>query len=419
VSQAHHTSDVNSSFSRDLRVTFAGELRISSGEMRSSVRQKVYLLGVVVNESGSVMNAAVLRRIGGPLAIEDVAKPEPKENEVLVKVAACGVCHSDLHLVKGHTAFPLPVVLGHEVSGVVEKVVGNDNGLKGGDRVVCTVIMPCGSCHYCINGHEDLCETFYLLNRLKGVLYDGTTRIYDHNGQPIWMFSMGGMAEYAVVPSNAVFPLPDGISIADSCVLGCAGLTAYGAVKNQAHLRASQSVAVIGVGGVGSSIIQVAKVFGAAQIIAVDVKKEKLEAAKLSGATDVVNAAQEETARRILELTDDKGVDVAFEATGRPETYVTALNSVKSGGSVVAVGLSSASTTIPIEINRFVRKGIRLLGSYGARPRQDMPELLDLVQRRILDTTRSVTGRYGLRQVNEALGALERGEVIGRSILEF
>jgi S-(hydroxymethyl)glutathione dehydrogenase/alcohol dehydrogenase len=365
------------------------------------------------------MNAAVLRRIGGPLAIEDVAKPEPKENEVLVKVAACGVCHSDLHLVKGHTAFPLPVVLGHEVSGVVEKVVGHGSGLKGGDRVVCTVIMPCGSCHYCINGHEDLCETFYLLNRLKGVLYDGTTRIYDHNGQPIWMFSMGGMAEYAVVPSNAVFPLPDGISIGDSCVLGCAGLTAYGAVKNQARLRASQSVAVIGVGGVGSSIIQVAKVFGAAEIIAVDVREEKLEAAKLSGATDVVNAAQEETARRILELTDGKGVDVAFEATGRPETYVAALNSVKSGGSVVAVGLSSASTTIPIEINRFVRKGIRLLGSYGARPRQDMPELLDLVQRRIFDTTRSVTGRYGLRQVNEALGALERGEILGRSILEF
>jgi len=365
------------------------------------------------------MKAAVLRRIGGPLAIEDVAEPEPKENEVLIKVAACGVCHSDLHLVKGHTTFPLPVVLGHEVSGVIEKGVGHSTGPKKGDRVVCTVIMPCGFCYYCINGHEDLCETFYLLNRLKGVLYDGTTRIYDQSGQPIWMFSMGGMAEYAVVPSNAVFPLPDGVSIGDSCVLGCAGLTAYGAVKNQAHLRASQSVAVIGVGGVGSSIIQVAKVFGAAEIIAVDVKEVKLEAAKLLGATDIVNAAQVEPAGRIIELTDGGGVDVVFEATGRPETYVAALNCVKSGGSVVAVGLSSASTTIPVEVNRFVRKGIRLLGSYGARPRQDMPELLDLVQKRILDTTRFVTNRYGLPQVNDALVALERGEITGRSILEF
>jgi succinate semialdehyde reductase (NADPH) len=365
------------------------------------------------------MNAAVLRQIGGPLAIEDLARPQPKENEVLIKVSACGVCHSDLHLVKGHTAFPLPAVLGHEVSGIVEEATGKGSGLKAGDRVVCTVIMPCGFCYYCINGHEDLCETFYLFNRLKGVLYDGTTRVFDHKGQPIWMFSMGGMAEYAVVPSNAVFKLPDGIPIEDSCVLGCAGMTAYGAVKNQAQLRPSQSVAVIGVGGVGSSIIQVAKVFGAAQIIAVDVKENKLEAAKQSGATDVVNGAKEDATRRILELTGGRGVDAAFESTGRPETYAVALGTVRSGGSVVAVGLASASTTIPIELNKFIRKGIRLLGSYGSKPRQDMPELLDLVSRGIIDTKRSVTDRYGLKQVNDALGALEKGEILGRSILVF
>ena len=365
------------------------------------------------------MNAAVLRQIGGPLAIEDLARPEPKENEVLIKVAACGVCHSDLHLVKGHTAFPLPAVLGHEVSGTVERATGKGGALKAGDRVVCTVIMPCGFCHYCINGHEDLCETFYLLNRLKGVLYDGTTRIFDHKGQPIWMFSMGGMAEHAVVPINAVFKLPDGISTEDSCVLGCAGMTAYGAVKNQAQLRPSQSVAVIGVGGVGSSIIQVAKAFGAAEIIAVDVREDKLEAAKKSGATEVVNGAKEDATRRILELTGGRGVDVAFESTGRPETYVTALGSVKSGGSVVAVGLASATSTIPVEQNKFIRKGIKLLGSYGAKPRQDVPELLDMVNRGIINTKGSVTKRYRLNQVNEALGALERGEILGRSILVF
>jgi S-(hydroxymethyl)glutathione dehydrogenase/alcohol dehydrogenase len=351
------------------------------------------------------------------LAIEEIASPEPKENEVLVRVAACGVCHSDLHLIKGHTVFPLPAVLGHEVSGVVEKADGR--GLKAGDRVVCTVIMPCGLCYYCVNGHEDLCETFYLFNRLKGVLYDGTTRLFDHGGKPIWMFSMGGMAEYAVVPSNAVFLLPDGIALADSCVLGCAGLTAYGAVKNQAYLKPSQSVAVIGVGGVGSSIVQVAKVFGAGQIIAVDVRDDKLEAAKSLGATDVVNGAQSESAQRILELTDGRGVDIAFESTGRPETYAMALNSVRSGGSVVAVGLSSAGTTVPVELNRFVRKGIKLLGSYGARPRQDMPELLSLVQRGILDAKKAVTARYKLPKVNEALDVLDRGAVIGRSILEL
>jgi len=391
----------------------------AKGEIgRTSSLESVFT-GLRPNETASTMNAAVLRQIGGPLVIEDLAKPEPKENEVLIKVAACGVCHSDLHLVKGHTTFPLPAVLGHEVSGTVERTAGGGSGLTAGDRVVCTVIMPCGFCRYCINGHEDLCETFYLLNRLKGVLYDGTTRIFDRRGQPVWMFSMGGMAEYAVVPSNAVFKLPDGIPTEDSCVLGCAGMTAYGAVKNQAQLKPSQSVAVIGVGGVGSSIIQVAKVFGAAEIIAVDVKENKLEAAKQSGATQTVNAAKDDAARRILELTGGRGVDAAFESTGRPETYAAALGSVRSGGSVVAVGLASASTTIPVELNKFIRKGIRLLGSYGAKPRQDMPELLDLVNRGIIDARRSVTERYSLKQVNDALGALERGEILGRSILVF
>lgn len=353
------------------------------------------------------------------MAIEDLAMPEPKEGEVLIKVAACGVCHSDLHLVKGHTAFPLPAVLGHEVSGTVERVVGKASGLKPGDRVVCTVIMPCGFCHYCINGHEDLCETFYLLNRVKGVLYDGTTRIFDHQGRPLWMFSMGGMAEYAVVPSTAVFRLPDRIPLEESCVLGCAGMTAYGAVKNQAQLKPSQSVAIFGIGGVGSSIVQVAKVFGAAEIIAVDVKEDKLIAAKQSGATDAINAVKDDPVRRILELTNGRGVDVAFESSGRSETYAAALGSVSSGGSVVAVGLSSASTTIPVELNKFVRKGIKLLGSYGAKPRQDMPELLDLVNRGIIDTKRSVTSRFNLKQVNDALGSLERGEILGRSILKI
>ncbi len=365
------------------------------------------------------MKAAVMRGVDKPLSIEDVTLQDPKEDEILLRVAACGVCHSDLHLLKGHTTFPLPAVLGHEVSGVVEKSTGKPGGPKAGDRVVCTVIMPCGHCYYCINGREDLCETFYLMNRLKGVLYDGTTRIYSKDGQPIWMFSMGGMAERAVVPANAVFPVPDSIPLGEASVLGCAGMTAYGAVKNQANLRASESVAVIGVGGVGQSIVQVAKVFGAAQVVAVDVKVEKLRAAMALGATDLVDATKEDVPKKIFELTGGRGVDVAFEATGRPETYANAMNSVKSGGRVVGVGLSSSTAVIPVETNKFVRKGIRLLGSYGSRPRQDMPELLTLASKGLIDTKSSVTTRYKLEEVNEALGFLDRGETIGRSIIEF
>ncbi len=196
-------------------------------------------------------------------------------------------------------------------------------------------------------------------------------------------------------------------------------MTAYGAVKNQANLRASESVAVIGVGGVGSSIVQMTRIFGAAQIIAVDVKDDKLEAARRLGATEVVNAAKEETSARILKLSGGRGVDVAFEATGRPETYVNAINSVKSGGRVVGVGLSSSTTVIPVEVNRFVRRGVRLLGSYGASPRQDMPELLTLVEKGVLDAKRSVTAKYKLEGVNDALDTLDRGETLGRSVLEL
>jgi S-(hydroxymethyl)glutathione dehydrogenase/alcohol dehydrogenase len=178
-------------------------------------------------------------------------------------------------------------------------------------------------------------------------------------------------------------------------------------------------VAVIGAGGVGLSIIQVAKAFGASQIVAVDVKEDKLNAAKLAGATDVVDSTKEETGKRVIELTGGRGVDVGFESTGRPETYAAALNCVKSGGSVVAVGLGSATTTISIELNKFVRKGVRLLGSYGGRPRQDMPELLELAKAGAIDLKRSVTRSYFIEQVNDSLSALDRGEVLGRSILRL
>jgi S-(hydroxymethyl)glutathione dehydrogenase/alcohol dehydrogenase len=365
------------------------------------------------------LKAAVVRNVRGPLIIEDLENPQPKENEVLIKVAACGVCHSDLNVIQGNVAQPLPVVPGHEISGMVEKVGSGVAGLKEGDRVTCTATMPCGSCYYCIKGYEDLCERFFQMNRLKGVLLDGTTRLHSHDGQPIGVFSMGGMAEYTVVPSTGTFALPDNLPLKDSCILGCAGFTAYGAVKNQANLRPSESVAVIGVGGIGSSVVQVAKVFGAGKIIAVDLKDEKLEAAKQSGATEVINATREEPSRRILELTEGRGVDVAFEATGRPESYESIVNLVKPGGRIVAIGFTPAGAKIPLEINRCIRKGLRLLGCYGAKARQDMPELLTLAQGGMLKIQGSITRRYKLEEVNEAFGALEKGEITGRAILEF
>src|SRR2546422_294165 len=145
------------------------------------------------------MKAAVLSQVGGRLTLEEIPRPSPKASEVLIKVAACGVCHTDLHVIKGEVAFPMPCVLGHEISGTVAELGSGVAGLALGERVVCSFIIPCGSCDYCERGRDDLCETFFAYNRLKGTLYDGETRLYASDGSPIWMYSMGGLAEYAVV----------------------------------------------------------------------------------------------------------------------------------------------------------------------------------------------------------------------------
>jgi S-(hydroxymethyl)glutathione dehydrogenase/alcohol dehydrogenase len=363
------------------------------------------------------MKAAVLSAVGGPLRLEEIPQPQPRSGEVLVKVTACGVCHTDLHVIKGEVAFPLPCVLGHEISGVVAEVAADVHTAHPGDAVVCSFIMPCGVCVYCARGRDDLCATFFAMNRLKGTLYDGESRLRRANGATLAMYSMGGLAEYAVVPATDVFPAPANVPLADACILGCAVMTAYGAVKNQARVQPSDTVAVVGVGGVGSNVIQLARVFGAGQIIAVDVREDKLEAARGLGATHTVNAAQGDPVAAVNALTGGQGADVAIEALGRPETVVNAFMMTRDGGRVVLIGIAPGTTTAGIEITRLVRRGIQLMGSYGCRVRTDLPEVLALVARGQVSASQPITRRYRLEQVDDAYAALNRGEVVGRAII--
>ena len=185
---------------------------------------------------------------------------------------ACGVCHTDLHCIKGEVPFPAPAVFGHEISGtVVEHGSGVDAGrLPLGGKVACTFIMPCGSCFHCQRGEEDTCAPFFALNRLKGQLYDGSTRLYQ-NGSPVAMYSFAGLAEYAVVPQTAAFLLPPVLAqeaFSESALLGCAFFTALGAIRNAADLRTGQSTVIVGAGGVGQGIVQLAKHLGASPVIA-------------------------------------------------------------------------------------------------------------------------------------------------------
>ena len=363
------------------------------------------------------MNAAVLSAVGSPLRIEELRHPEPKKGEVRIKIAACGVCHSDLHIAKGDLKFPLPAVLGHEISGVVDAVGEGVSAVRTGDRAVSSFIMPCGTCPSCGRGRDDLCETYFAFNRVKGVLYDGKTRLFRTDGTPVHMQMMGGMAQYAIVPDTDVFPLPAPLPLEESCILGCALMTAYGAIKNAAQLREGQSVVVIGAGGVGSNIITMARVFGATQVIAVDVRQDKLEAARALGATDVIDARSPEPLAQLQKITGGRGVDVAIEAIGRPETVSQAFQMACDGGRVVVIGVAPMDAVAPIGITRLVRRGIQIVGSFGCRVRTDMPELIAMAAAGKIDVRASITRRYRLEQINEAYQAMERGEIVGRAIV--
>jgi S-(hydroxymethyl)glutathione dehydrogenase/alcohol dehydrogenase len=363
------------------------------------------------------MAAAVLESAPGRLRIEQIPVPEPRAGEVLVKVSACGVCHTDLHVIKAEVAFPLPAVMGHEISGVVAKLGPGVQGPPPGTAVASAFIMPCGFCRACGIGRDDLCDSFFAMNRLKGTLYDGTTRLHRVDGTPLAMYSMAGLAEYAVVPATDVFPLPATLPLPESSVLGCAVFTAYGAVRHSADLRGGERVAVVAAGGVGLNVIQIARAFGASQIVAVDVRDDKLEIARKLGATDVVNASSGDAVAEVRKLTDGVGVDVAFEVLGRPETFTQAFEMVRDGGRMVAVGIAAGKTAAPVEITRLVRRGLRIIGSYGARTRADMPEIIRLAAAGAFRPETMITRQFPLAEADAAYQMLSRGEIVGRAIV--
>lgn len=367
------------------------------------------------------MRAAVLRDVADGMMVETIRTPRPRTGEVLVKVSACGMCHSDLHVISGAIAFPTPCVLGHEVAGEVVEIGPHNehSGLAVGDRVAGGFLMPCGQCESCAAGRDDLCEPFFSLNRLKGRLYDDTTRLFDLDGNPIWMYSMGGLAEYCVIPSTSVAKLPGDVDPVAGAILGCAAMTAYGAVRRGADLRYGETVAVVATGGVGSNVIQIAKAFGAHRIIAIDVADDKLAAAVELGATDTVNSAKVNAREAVMELTGGRGVDVAFEVLGRPQTWLTALDVLRDGGRMVPIGLGAGVQKAEVEINRTVRRSQSIIGSYGARTRRDLPEVVRMAAAGVIDYRHIVSRRYGLDEVAAGYQQLHDGQITGRAVVDM
>jgi S-(hydroxymethyl)glutathione dehydrogenase / alcohol dehydrogenase len=358
------------------------------------------------------MRAAVLNEIGTPLMIEELTIDEPGVGEALVRVVAAGVCHSDLHFIEGTYKRALPLVLGHEVAGVVEAVGPGVTNVVRGDRVIVGFVQPCGYCDYCQGGRPNLCVTQTTLRTLdEPGLRRGETAVAA-------MAKIGGFADYSLTPAAGLVKVPVDVGLDIAALIGCSVTTGYGAVTNTARVEPGSTVAVIGAGGVGLNIIHTARLVGARRIIAIDLVEHKLALAKEFGATDGVNAAAGDAVQRVLELTGG-GVDYAFEAIGSKHTSRQAYDMLRRGGTAVIVGMVPPDDTIEVPGLIWSQEKTLRGSFYGsARFHVDMPRILALYRQGKLDLDRLVTRRFPLEQINEAFDLLKSGSV-ARSVLDI
>ncbi|MFE3182007.1 Zn-dependent alcohol dehydrogenase [Streptomyces violascens] len=359
-----------------------------------------------------MVRAAVLPAVGSPLEITDIDLPEPGPGQVRVRLAAAGVCHSDLSLTNGTMRVPVPAVLGHEGAGTVVSVGEGVTSVAPGDEVVLNWAPSCGSCHPCSLGEVWLC-----VNALNGAasVYartaDGTEL---HPG-----LNVAAFAEETVVAENCLIPLPEGIPLTEAALLGCAVLTGYGAIRHSAKVRAGETVAVFGAGGVGLATLQSARIAGAAQIIAVDVSPEKEELARQAGATDFV-VASETTAKDIRKLTGGQGTDVAVECVGRAVTIRTAWESTRRGGRTTVVGIGGKDQQVTFNALEIFHWGRTLAGCvYGnSNPATDVPALADHIRAGRLDLDALVSERIALDGIPAAFDNMVNGKG-GRALVVF
>jgi propanol-preferring alcohol dehydrogenase len=317
------------------------------------------------------------------LSLDNVAVPAAGPNDVLVKLHAAGVCHSDLHIVNGMLVPPkYPITMGHEGAGIVEKIGERVTNVKVGDHVALYYMSICGQCYYCMTGKENICDQ--LLN--LGFELEGT-----------W-------AEYLVMPASSVIKMPDEIPFDQAALAGCAVVTPFHAMT-VGEVRPGDTVAIYGAGGVGIHGVQLARYFGACRVIVVDINQRKLEAAKQVGATDLVNAKLEDPVEAIKQLTGGRGADSAFEFIGLRLTQEQIVKSVKKGGRAVMIGISGAK--FEIDANDFLFKGAQLRATQN-HTRDHLIRVLDLISTGRINLERSISQKYPLSEANKALEALDK-----------
>jgi S-(hydroxymethyl)glutathione dehydrogenase/alcohol dehydrogenase len=362
------------------------------------------------------IKAAVFRKAHEPLTIESIEIDTPTSREVLVRTAATGVCHSDLHVVEGHSRYSLdrPVVLGHEGAGVVEAVGADVTTVRPGDHVVACLSGFCGNCAQCLGGHPNLC--------VGGVVTRGEAAPprLSQKGQPFWQFiGIGSYAERMLLHENSLVKIDPDLPLDRAALVGCGVLTGVGAALRTSGLEAGQTVAVYGCGGVGLSIVQGARIGGARQIIGVDMFDGKLEMARRVGATHTVNSASEDPVKAVRRLTGGAGVDHAFEAVGNSTLVRQAIESLAIRGTATIVGVLPPDATIEfpwLAIRPECKVQTSRMGSN--RFRTDIPLYLDFYRQGRLLLDEMVTQRRRLDDINDAFRAMKAGEV-ARTVLTF
>ncbi len=340
------------------------------------------------------MRAAVFHGPNRPLAVEEVPRPRPGAGEVLVQVAACGVCHTDLHYIDHgvKTFMPPPLILGHEAAGtVVELGPGVGPPRHEGERVLLPAVLPCGACENCRRGRENICDHLKMFG----------------NNIP------GAYAEYVVAPAKDCIPMPDDVPLEEGSIIADAISTPFHAVKNRGRVRAGDTVAVFGCGGLGMNIVQCAVAFGAS-VIAVDVHEAKLGGARFLGASAMINPRSVGRVDKEIKKLTQGGVDVAFEAIGKPETVRAAFDSVRRGGRVCVVGYCAEE--VPLAISKLMYYEVEVVGSLGCPP-VEYPRLIELVRRGRIKLDPLVTARMPLERINDAFDLLRRGEGLRTVVL--
>ena len=360
------------------------------------------------------MKAAVLHGVGQPLRIENVDVADPIGHEVRIRVAATGVCHTDLHFVEGLYPTEFPTILGHESAGIVEAVGDRVGYVAPGDHVISCLSVFCGHCEACVTGHLVNCERPEDVNRRPG----GPPRL-SRKGEPVHQFvNLSSFAEFMLVHEHAIVKVRKDMPLDRAALIGCGVTTGVGAVHNTAKIEVGSTVAVIGLGGVGLSVVNGAAISGAGRIIAIDTVGSKLNLAGHFGATDVIDASQVDAVKRVREMTGG-GVHFSFEAIGLKHTSEQAFEMLRPGGTATVIGMVPVGQKLEIDAESLLYEK-KLQGSNmgSNRFRVDMPRYVDFYLAGKLHLDEMISQRIRLEEINEAFHAMKKGE-IARSVIMF